>query len=274
MLRVSRSGYYAWRRRPESQRTKENRLLLLQIKSIHQEKYKSCYGSPRVHEQLIVRGYSCSENRVARLMRVSGIKAIGKRKFRVTTDSNHNKPIAPNILSRDFKAIAPNQKWAGDITYIWTCEGWVYLAFVLDLFSRMVVGWSMNKRMTSELVCKALRAAIANRLPISDKPLMHSDRGSQYASKDNQRILKAYGITCSMSRKGNCWDNSVSESFIASLKAECAYQQQLETRAYAKTELFDYIERFYNRERFHSTLGNTSPAEFEKRYYDSLTIAA
>jgi len=274
VLRVSSSGYYAWRRRPESKRTIDNRCLLTEIKAIHQEKYKRCYGSPRVHEQLIIRGYSCSKNRIARLMRANGIRAVGKRKFKVTTDSNHNKPIAPNILSREFEAIAPNQKWAGDITYIWTAEGWLYLAFVLDLFSRMVVGWSINERMSSELVCKALRMAIASRLPIIGKPLMHSDRGGQYASKDNQRILQAYGITCSMSRKGNCWDNSVSESFIASLKTECIYQQQLDTRAYAKTELFDYIERFYNRERFHSTLGNISPVEFEQKYYDSLSIAA
>lgn len=273
MLCVSNSGYYAWRRRPESARAKANRRLITEIKAIHADKRKHCYGAPRMHEELLRRGYSCSKNRVARLMRENSIRASVRRKFKVTTDSNHNKPVAPNILSRNFEATAPNQKWAGDITYIWTTEGWLYLAFVLDLFSRRVIGWSINERMTSELVCKAMRMAIASRLPIS-KPLMHSDRGNQYASEKNQRILRAFGITCSMSRKGNCWDNSVSESFIASLKTECIYQQELETRSYAKSEVFDYIERFYNRERFHSTLGNLSPLEFEESFYNSLTLVA
>ncbi len=275
MLCVSRSGYYAWRSRPESSRSRENRDIVAKIRAIHSERRKGCYGSPRIHAELQRKGISCSLQRVARLMRVNGIRAQRRKTFKQTTNSTHRHPVAPNLLARDFEACTPNQKWAGDITYLWTAEGWLYLAVILDLFSRMVIGWSLQSRMTTSLVCDALRMALINRLPLGT-PMMHSDRGSQYASKDHQRILSAFGISCSMSRKGNCWDNSVSESFFASLKTECVYQEDFHalTRAHAKREVFDYIERFYNRERLHSTLDYCSPVEFEQRHYDSLLIAA
>jgi putative transposase len=272
VLRVSRSGYYSWRGRPESKRSQANRALVVQIKQIHEYRHTRCYGSPRIHRQLCKRGISCSRNRVARLMRSAGVSAEAKRKFKVTTDSAHERPVAPNILGREFEATVPNQKWAGDITYLWTGEGWLYLAVIIDLFSRMVVGWSMKPRMTTELVCSALRMAIAKRLPF-EKPLMHSDRGSQYASEPYQRILRTFGITCSMSRKGNCWDNAVLESFFASLKKECVYQTTFATRAQAQPEIFEYIEVFYNRERFHSALDYQSPLEFEQAK-DNLSLAA
>jgi transposase InsO family protein len=206
-------------------------------------------------------------------MREDGIQAVGRRKFKVTTDSEHQKPVAPNILGRQFEATAPNQKWAGDITYIWTAEGWLYLAVILDLFSRMVVGWSMDSRITKGLVCSALRMAIANRLPLGEL-LMHSDRGSQYASNEHQRILGAFGLTCSMSRKGNCWDNAVLESFFATLKTECVYQMDFDTRDLARSEIFDYMEVFYNRERFHSSLEYLSPWKFEENYYQQNSVLA
>jgi transposase InsO family protein len=264
VLQVSRSGYYDWRGRPESKRSAENRELTARIIEIHKDRRKRNYGSPRVHNQLEKDGVSCGRHRVARLMRVNGIRAEVQPKFKVTTDSDHQRPVAPNILAREFEAVAPNQKWAGDITYIWTAEGWLYLAVIIDLFSRKVIGWSMMPRMTADLVNSALRMAIANRLPFQS-PLMHSDRGSQYASGSYQKILRTFGITCSMSRKGNCWDNAVSESFFATLKKESVYQTDFATRAEARAEIFDYIEVFYNRERFHSALGGLSPCDFEEQ---------
>ena len=273
MLCISHSGYYAWRRRPESRRSRENRALVVQIRAVHRDRRKRCYGSPRMHEQLKQQGEFCGLHRVARLMREDGIRAVGRSKFKVTTDSTHQRPVAPNILAQDFEATGPNQKWAGDITYIWTGQGWLYLAVVLDLFSRMIIGWSMKPRLTADLVCGALRMAIANRLPLA-APLMHSDRGSQYAGADFQRILKAFGITCSMSRKGNCWDNAMLETFFASLKTECIYQVNLDTREQARREVFDYMEVFYNRERLHSALGYVSPLEFERRHSAFISLAA
>ena len=273
MLRVSRSGYYAWRRRPESCRSRKNRALLVEICAVHRERRKRCYGSPRIHRELKHKGAQCGRHRIARLMRQNDIHAVGRRKYKITTDSAHERPVAPNILARDFEATGPNQKWAGDITYIWTGEGWLYLAVVLDLFSRMVIGWAIQPRLTADIVCNALRMAIANRLPLS-AVLMHSDRGSQYASMNFQRLLGAFGITCSMSRKGDCWDNAVLESFFASLKTECVYQLELTTREQARLELFDYMEVFYNRERLHSSLGYISPAEFEHRHRKQMLLAA
>ena len=273
MLCVSRSGYYAWRSRPESARSRENRRLLVAIRAIHKDRRKRCYGSPRIHKELREQGQRCGRHKIARLMRVNGIEARGRRKFKVTTDSSHQLPVAPNILARDFEATAPNQKWAGDITYIWTSEGWLYLAVILDLFSRMVIGWSIKPRLTADLVCDALRMAIANRLPLG-KPLMHSDRGSQYASNQHQRILQAFGITCSMSRKGDCWDNAVLESFFATLKTECVYQMPFLTRPEMRRELFDYMEVFYNRERLHSSLDYMSPWKFEQQHSSSIVLAA
>jgi putative transposase len=270
VLMVSSSGYYAWCRRPESKLELENKALLIEIRVIHSDRHMRCYGSPMMYRELLKRGYSCSENRVARLMKKHGIKAVTANKFKITTDSNHQKPVAPNILARDFESTTPNQKWGGDISYVWTKEGWLYLAVILDLFSRRVISWSLLPRMTEELACNTLRKAIANRLPIGLNLLAHSDRGSQYSSKSYQGILKAFNITCSMSRKGNCWDNAVLESFFASIKNECIYLQQIETRAQAHSLIFDYIERFYNQLRLHSSLGYLSPAEFEQQYYDKI----
>ena len=272
MLLVSRSGYYAWRRRPESERFGANRKLVVAIREVHRQS-RETYGSPRVHQALLHRGIACGVHRVARLMRVNEIRAKAPRKFRVTTKSDHRRPVAPNILARDFEATYPNQKWAGDITYIPTGEGWLYLAVVVDLFSRMVVGWSMKPYMSAELACDALRMAIVTRLPFEQALLAHSDRGSQYASRAHQQILTAFGISCSMSRKGDCWDNAVVESFFATLKKELTHHTPFETREQARREIFDYIEVFYNRVRLHSTLGYLSPYEFEQQN-QSLLVAA
>lgn len=246
--------------------------MLFRIRRIHAQRRKRSYGSPRMHKQLLKEGASCGRHRVARLMRKNSLRAESSPKFKVTTNSEHKNPVAPNILEQKFDATAPNQKWAGDITYVWTDEGWLYLAVIIDIFSRKVIGWSMMPRMTADLVVNALRMAIATRLPLHN-PLMHSDRGVQYTSKLYQDILRIFGITCSMSRKGNCWDNAISESFFATLKKECIYLIYLATRSQAQTEIFDYIEVFYNRERLHSSLGYQSPEEFELQQQPMLLAA-
>lgn len=266
VLLVSRSGFYAWRGRPISEREKYHQRLIAAIKNIHKERHKQNYGSPRVHKQLTEYGYNCSLNQVQKLMKKNGISAKVKRKFKVTTDSSHGKPVAKNILSRNFEATAPNQKWVGDITYIPTGEGFLYLAVIKDLYSKMIIGWSMEPRMKADLVCQALRMAVATRLPLGSKTLMHTDRGSQYASLKHRQVLEAFGITCSMSRKGNCWDNSPCESIFATLKKELVYQKRFKTREEARLEIFDYLEVFYNRERFHSSLDMKSPFRFEEEY--------
>jgi len=261
VLKVSRGAFYGWLKRPESNRSMENRKLLQEIIEIHKANRK-VYGSPRIHEAL-KRTQSCGKNRVARLMRVYGIQAIHKRKFRVTTDSQHNFPVAKNVLARKFSVDDPNKAWVGDITHIRTIEGWLYLAVVIDLYSRKVVGWAMDNRNNRQLACNALRMAIANRSP-GKGWLHHSDRGSQYASEDYQKLLSTRKTTVSMSRKGNCWDNAVAESFFSALKKELVHHRRFETRGQAKSEIFDYIEVFYNRQRLHSTLGYRSPVEFEE----------
>jgi len=209
-------------------------------------------------------GVSCSENRVARLMTLNGIRAVGKRKYRVTTQSKHTYPVAENLLNRQFSADKPNAVWLSDITYIWTSEGWLYLAAVIDVHSRMLVGWSMGRRITAELTLDALHQAI-NRRNVTPELMHHSDRGSQYAAGEYQKLLRETQMICSMSRKGNCWDNAPMESFFATLKAELVYREQFKTRQEAKTKIFEYIEVFYNRQRRHSTLGNISPVDFERR---------
>jgi transposase InsO family protein len=260
-LDVSKAGYYFWCDRPCSEQEKQRDLLTVQIEIVHAE-VKARYGSPRMHAELLDRGHDCCVNTVARLMREAGIAAKTKRKFRHTTDSNHSQPVAENLLDRQFEPAAPNQKWVADMTYIATREGWLYLAVVEDLFSRMVVGWSMDATMTSRLVVDALEMAVVRRLPGSDL-VAHSDRGSQYASEHYQRLLSSNGITCSMSRRGNCWDNAPMESFFASLKKELVHDEDYVTRAQAKASIFEYIESFYNRVRRHSTLDYQSPASFE-----------
>lgn len=264
---VSRSGYYAWLRRPESQRKADDKALSELIKTIHEES-RGEYGSPKIHEELRRRGTRCGRKRVVRLMRKDGLRAKTIRKFKATTNSKHTLPVAENVLNRDFVPTEPNKAWAADITYIWTNEGWLYLAVVIDLFSRAVVGWSMSERMTRSLVIDAFILAVKRRNPAPGL-IHHSDRGSQYASDDFQKVLTKYGAICSMSRKGNCWDNAPAESFFASLKRGLVFHNQYQTRAQARQSIFDYIERFYNRKRIHSSLGYRTPFEV-----DQLKLAA
>jgi putative transposase len=262
VLRVSPGGYYDWRGRPQSSTAARHDALVVTIKAIHGE-VKARYGSPRIHAELVARGEPCCVNTVARLMRQEGIAAKTKRKFRVTTDSNHNRPVAENVLNRQFEPQAPNQAWTADITYVATGEGWLYLAAVEDLYSRRIVGWSMSERIDSRLVVDALEMALAQRLP-GEGLVAHSDRGSQYASDHYQGLLAGHGITCSMSRRANCWDNAPMESFFASLKKELTRGESFATREEARASLFEYIEVFFNRMRRHSSLGYMSPAEYER----------
>ena len=260
-LAVSASGYQAWKRggTPERKRLTDAQMLAL-IRSIHAE-LKGAYGSPRVVRELRGRGFPASKERVERLMRENGIRARHKRRFKATTDSKHALPVAPNLLNRNFVPAAPNRAWSADMTYIWTDEGWLYLAVVLDLFNREVVGWSIKPRMTADIVIDALTMAWFRRKPAAGV-IHHSDRGSQYASHAFQARLKKYGMVCSMSRKGNCWDNAPTESFFNSLKNERVHGTRYSTRAAAEADLFDYIEPFYNRKRRHSTLGYASPEKY------------
>lgn len=259
-LGVSRSGYYAWAKRPESQRKKSDRELSVEVAAVHRES-RGTYGSPRVHAELRAQGRCVSEKRVARLMQQQGLAARRRRPFVRTTESKHAHPVAPNVVARDFLPPGPNCTWAGDITYVWTAEGWLYLAVVLDLFSRRVVGWSLSESIDRHLVLSALDMALAGRAAAA---LYHSDRGSQYASDDYRARLAERGITCSMGRKGNCWDNAVVESFFSSLKMELVHIRSFRTREEAKLALFEYMEVFYNRRRRHSSLGYLSPAEYER----------
>ena len=261
VIGVSRSGYYGWKKRPESRRYKENEKLLMYIKESYR-KSRGNYGSPRIFEDLREEGFRCGKNRIARIMRENGIVAKTKRKYKATTNSSHNLPVAPNLLDQNFTASAPNKVWVSDITYIATVEGWLYLAVIIDVFSRQVVGWAMSKRQTADFVIKALNQAIGRRRP-SSECIYHSDRGVQYASKNFKHVLKQYGFLQSMSRKGNCYDNAVAESFFHTLKTEHVYFYKYTTRAEARQSIFEYIEMFYNRQRRHSALGYRSPATFE-----------
>ena len=261
VLSVSKSGYYAWLKRPESKRTGEERILLPLIRMVY-TRHKKRYGSPRIADALCDEGYSVKKNRVARIMRDNGIRARGKRKFRVTTKAGHRHPVAAHLLNRQFNVTAPNRVWVADLTYIRTAEGWLYLAAVMDLYSRRIVGWAMGKRITAELTLEALQQALSRRT-VSPGLLHHSDRGSQYAAEAYQRLLQRHGITVSMSRKGDCWDNAPMESFFATLKTELVYEETFLTREEAKLKIFEYIEAYYNRDRRHSTLGHKSPVDFE-----------
>jgi putative transposase len=264
VLEVSRAGYYAWRARPVCERVQADRRLVAQIRAIHHE-VRARYGSPRVHDELRARGVRCGTHRVARLMRDAGLRAKSTPRWRRTTQSGHTAPIAPNRLARQF-ALAqhprPNRAWAADLTYIPTGEGWLYLAVVLDLASRRVVGWALRTRLTPELALAALEMALAHRGARGG--IHHSDRGVQYASAAYQRRLTAAGFTASMSRRGDCWDNAVVESFFATLTKELLIDGVFETRAQASRELFAFIELWYNRQRRHSTLGSRSPVDFER----------
>jgi putative transposase len=260
-LGVSAAGYYSRQVRVPSPRRERRDATLVAIRSAHAEA-KARYGSPRIHAELEAQGHDCCVNTVARIMREAGIAAKTKRKFRHTTDSNHSHPVAENLLGRQFDPTSKNESWVADITYISTREGWMYLAAVEDLYSRMVVGWSMAATMTSRLVVDALEMAVVRRLPGSDL-VAHSDRGSQYASEHYRGLLEAQGIACSMSRRGNCWDNAPMESFFASLKKELVHGEDYLTREQARASIFEYIEAWYNRVRRHSKLGYRSPVEFE-----------
>ena len=262
-LTVSPAGYYAWRNRPESCRSGHNRALLSAIRVIHRES-RETYGSPSIWDALLKQGHDVGEHRVARLMRVEGIRAKTVKKWRATTQSNHRLPVAANTLNRQFTVAAPNQVWAGDITYIWTAEGWLYLAVILDLYSRAVIGWALGTRLTGDLAQDALTMALQQRPPTTGL-LHHSDRGSQYAATRYQQVLAAHGVIASMSRRGNCWDNACVESFFGTLKRELVYHRHYATREDAKRDIFEYIEVFYNRKRRHSALGYDSPAEYEAR---------
>jgi putative transposase len=261
-LEVSTAGYYAWRERPVSSSQQRRDSLLVEIRAVHAE-CKHRYGSPRIHAELVARGRSCCVNTVAKLMHDNDIQAKTARKFRHTTDSNHDLPVADNLLDRQFDPASPNESWVADITFIATREGWLYLAAVEDLYSRMVVGWSMAEHMESRLVVDALEMAVQRRFP-GEELLAHSDRGSQYASEHYQSLLAKHGIECSMSRRGDCWDNAPMESFFASLKKELVHDADFATRAEARAAIFEYIEMFYNVKRRHSSLGYVSPLEYEQ----------
>lgn len=264
MLLIERSGYYAWLKRRPGPRKIANEGLDKEIKAVFNA-HKGRYGAKRMTDELNHHGLKCSKNRVAKRMQALGLRAKAKKKYKMTTDSKHNLPVAPNLLNRDFSALAPNQKWVGDISYVWTEEGWMYLAVVIDLYSRAVIGWSMQTHMTSQLVIDALIMALWRR-GFPRGVLFHSDRGSQYCSKVYQTLLKTYGLTCSMSRKGNCWDNAIAESFFHSIKTELIYTERYATREIAKLSIFEYIEMYYNRLRRHSAIGSIAPEAFEVQY--------
>jgi len=260
-LGVSRSGYYAWRRRQPSARELANRQLLAAIRAVFGAS-RQVYGYRRVYKALVAKQVACSRNRVARLMRQAGLQAKRYRRYRITTQSRHRRPVAPNYLARRFTAPAPNQKWVSDITYVRTHQGWLYLAVVLDLFSRYVVGWAMEPYLNDRLTLKALQMAFSRRRP-PEGLLHHSDRGSQYASREYRALLLDHHALVSMSRAGNVYDNAPMESFFATLKSELVHHRSYPGRQQAKADIFEYIEVFYNRQRLHSTLNYHSPAEYE-----------
>ena len=260
-LAVSCAGFYAWCRRGLSLRAQEDAALKVEIRAAHAASGKR-YGSPRIHADLKADAHRISRKRVARLMQEERIEGQRKRRFRITTDSRHSHPVAPNELKRNFTAPAPNKVWVTDITYIWTREGWLYLAAILDLYSRRVVGWSMDSRIDRALALDALSMALKTRRPEAGL-LHHSDRGIQYASTAYQDQLRTHGMICSMSRKGDCWDNAVAESFFSTLKAELVHRTDYVSRSQARASVFEYIEAFYNGRRRHSALGYVSPVEHE-----------
>ncbi|MGI6627797.1 MAG: IS3 family transposase [Bacillota bacterium] len=269
LCNVSRSGYYGWLKRPEKKKVD---ILAQKVKRIFKKSHKA-YGTRRIKKQLEAEGLVVSRQRIRRKMAELGLVAKARRKTRATTDSNHDKPVAPNLLGRQFDVKYPNKAWVMDITYIATREGWLYLAVVIDLYSRMVVGWSIDKRMTKELVINALNVAIKRRNP-SPGLICHSDRGSQYCSNAYQDLLKKHGFLCSMSRKGECQDNACAETFFHSLKVEWIYGEPLKSRYQTKREVREYIEVFYNRQRLHSSNQYLSPCDFERVNQSSFLLSA
>jgi putative transposase len=269
-LGVSRAGYYEWQRRGPSSREQTNEAIVTHIRAIHAE-HKQRYGSPRMTDELKAKGVNVNRKRVERLMREKGIVALFPRKFRRTTDSEHRHAVAPNLLEQKFHTAAKDQVWVGDITYIWTLEGWAYLAVLIDLFSRRVVGWAMGKTLSRDLAIRALRMAIRTRKPPPGL-IHHTDRGSQYASGDYRKILRDHGLVASMSGKGNCYDNAVAESFFATIKKELVHRVVFFSRSQAYRELFSFIDGYYNTKRRHSANANLSPVQFENS--QQLSIAA
>ena len=263
LLNVARSGFYAWGRRPTSARAQQNQWLVTHIRACYQAS-RGRYGSPRIHQDLRTQGLQVGRHRVARLMRFHGIRSVSRRRVWRPRGVAAPDIVAANILRREFAATRPNEKWAGDITYVPTRQGWLYVAVLMDLYSRRIVGWAMDAQLTTTLTLTALEMALRHRR-VSAGLLHHSDRGSQYGAALYQQRLVAFGIRCSMSRPGNCWDNAVVESFFATLKTELFHGHQYLTHEQARTEIFEYLEGFYNRARRHSTLGYLSPVEFERR---------
>lgn len=264
VMKVTRGGYYAWATREESQHSRQNREMVNVVKATH-TKSKGSYGARRHASELTAQGLSCGKYRAATIMALAGVEAKQKKRFKATTDSNHNKRVFPNLIKREFTVLAPNKVWVSDITYIRTFAGWLYLAVVIDLFNREVVGWSMGHKIDRHLVISATRMAVWRRKPPAGL-IFHSDRGSQYCSYDFKKYITGHGMIGSMSRKGNCWDNAVAESFFGSLKKERVYSESYKTRQQAKSDIVDYIEMFYNSFRRHSHLGNLSPREFIKNW--------
>ena len=264
VLGVSRAGFYAWQHRPESRRAQGDRRLGADIATIHAES-RRCYGSPRVHAELRARGQCVGRKRVARLMRRAGLVARRRRRFRTTTESGHGLPVPRNVLARHFTAAAPDRRWVTDISFIATGEGWLYVAAILDLFSRRVIGWALSERLTTPLALEALQMAVTRRQP---RPglLHHSDQGGQYLSAEYRAVLAAHGMVMSMSRRANCWDNAVAESFFATLKVELLRDAVWPTRTQARRAIIEYIELFYNARRRHSAVGYLSPAAFERQW--------
>ena len=271
VMQVHRGGYYAWVNREESKTTQENRKMIHSVKLTH-ARAKESYGARRHADELTDQGFSCGRSRAKTIMQLAGVEAKQKKKFKATTDSNHTREVFPNLLQRAFTVSRPNIAWVSDITYIWTTAGWLYLAVVIDLFNREVVGWSLGERIDRHLVINATRMAIWKQKP--DKGLIfHSDRGSQYCSNDFKEYIAGHKISGSMSRKGNCWDNAVAESFFGSLKKERVHSMNYKTREEAKADIIDYIEMFYNSFRRHSHLGNKNPREFMKHWQEQKKVA-
>jgi transposase InsO family protein len=262
VLEVSESGYYAWCKREPCERKRVDEELGKRIEDAYQNN-RQVYGSPRIHAVLKEQGVHCGRKRVARLMRERGISAKAKRRKMKTTDSHHDNPVAPNLLERDFTADTPNTKWVADMTGIETGEGWLYLAAIVDIYSRLVVGWAMGKERDEQLITNAALMALARRQPEAGL-VHHSDRGSQYTSSGYQTLLKQYGIEISMSRKGDCYDNALMESFFGTFKKECVERHKYQTREEAKRSIFEYVEVFYNRQRKHSSLDYLSPSNYEQ----------
>jgi transposase InsO family protein len=268
VLGVTRAGFYATQRRPAPARRREDPQLAVYVAAAHAAS-RGRYGSPRVYQELQAQGHAVGRHRVARLMREQGLRAREKRRFQRTTDAQHGLPVAANVLDRQFTVATPNTAWVSDITYLWTREGWLYLVVILDLFSRRVVGWAVHDRITRQLALDALTMALRQRQPRAGL-VHHSDRGSQYASGDYQAVLTAHGAVCSMSRRANCWDNAVAESFFSTLKIELAHDADWTTHAEAYAAVAEYLEIFYNTQRRHSVLGYVSPVAFERQHGEKL----